>query len=130
MVLNLHNHTYEVRDGMHDLKGTLQRIPDLKLGPDLDWLVQAEVNPVEFLLQYGDRIVFLHLRDQKEDKTWVEAMGEGAMDYDAIRQALTKINFAGDAVIELAHPQGLKLTRPLRESLRLSRQFIRKKLGY
>ena len=52
------------------------------------------------------------------------------MDYDAIRQALTKIHFAGDAVIELAHPPGLKLTRPLRESLKISRQFIRKKLGY
>ncbi len=130
VVLNLHNHTYEVRDGMHDVKGTLQRIPDIKLGPDLDWLVQAGVNPVDFLLQFGDRIVFLHLRDQQEDKTWVEAMGEGKMDYAAISQALKKINFAGDAVIELAHPQGLVLTRPLRESLKISRQFVRDKLGY
>ncbi len=130
VVLNLHNHTYEVRDGMHDLKGTLQRIPDIKLGPDLDWLVQAGVNPVEFLLQYGDRIVFLHLRDQKEDKSWVEAMGEGSMDYDAIGQALKKIQFTGDAVIELAHPKGLVLTRPVRDSLKISRQFVRDKLGY
>lgn len=130
VVLNLHNHTYEVRDGLHDVKGTLQRIPDIKLGPDLDWLVQAGVNPVEFLLQFGDRIVFLHLRDQQKDKTWVEAMGEGSMDYAAISQALKKINFAGDAVIELAHPPGLVLTRPLRESLKISRQFVRDTLGY
>ncbi len=130
VVLNLHNHTYEVRDGMHDLHGTLQRIPDVKLGPDLDWLVQAGVDPVEFLLHYGDRIVFMHLRDQKKDKTWVEAMGEGDMDYHAIHQALEKIQFRGDAVIELAHPAGLVLTRPLRESLKISRQFVRDQLGY
>jgi sugar phosphate isomerase/epimerase len=130
IVLNLHNHTYEVENGMWDLKGTLARLPDIKLGPDLDWLVQADVDPVEFLLRYGDRIVFLHLRDQKRDKTWVEAMGEGDIDYAAISRALRKLHFTGYAVIELAHPRGLKLTRPLRESLKISREYVRKTLGY
>ena len=128
--LNLHNHKYEVENDLHDLRGTLKRIPDVKLGPDLDWLVQANVDPVEFLVEYGDRIVFLHLRDQKQDKTWVEAMGEGDMDYGAVSKALTKISFHGHAVIELAHPRNMKLTRPLRESLKISRQFVRDTLGY
>ena len=35
IVPNLHNHVYEVRDNEHDLNGTLARIPDMKLGPDL-----------------------------------------------------------------------------------------------
>jgi sugar phosphate isomerase/epimerase len=130
VVLNLHNHTYEVQDELHDLKGTLARIPDIKLGPDLDWLVQAGVDPVRFLTEFGDRIVFLHLRDQKSDKTWVEAMGEGDMDYAAVGRALRKIGFSGHAVIELAHPRGFKLTRPLRESLKKSREYVRKTLGY
>ena len=130
VVLNLHNHTYEVTDDVHDLKGTLERVPHVKLGPDLDWLVQANVDPAKFLLDYGDRIVFLHLRDQKNDKTWVEAMGEGDMDYAAIRLALEKIKFAGDVAIELAHPRDFKTTRPLRESLKISRQFVQDKLGY
>ncbi|MHB8971889.1 MAG: sugar phosphate isomerase/epimerase family protein [Pirellulaceae bacterium] len=130
VVLNLHNHTYEVADGMYDLKGTLERVPDAKLGPDLDWLVQADVDPVKFLLEYGNRIVFMHLRDQLPDKTWVEAMGEGRMDYEAVRVALQKIRFSGDAAIELAHPRDLKLQRPLRESLKISRQFVKDKLGY
>jgi sugar phosphate isomerase/epimerase len=130
VVLNLHNHKYEVRDDQYDLKNTLQRIPDVRLGPDLDWLVQADVDPIEFLLQHAERIVFLHLRDQKRDKTWVEAMGDGDMDYDAVGRTLKQIQFSGDAVIELAHPKGLKLTRPLREDLKISRQFVRDKLGY
>jgi len=130
VVLNLHNHTYEVENNEHDLKGTLARIPDVKLGPDLNWLVRAGVDPVDFIKRYGDRIIFLHLRDQKADGTWSEAMGEGDMDYVAIGKALHEINFSGDAMIELAHESGFKLTRPLRESLRMSREFVRKTLGY
>lgn len=130
VTLNLHNHKYEVEDGLHDLRGTLERIPDVRLGPDLDWLVQADVDPVDFLLEFGERIVFLHLRDQKRDKTWVEAMGEGDMDYAAVGRALKKIRFSGHAVIELAHPRDLKLTRPLRESLKRSRQYVRRTLGF
>jgi sugar phosphate isomerase/epimerase len=103
VVLNLHNHTYEVENGMHDLKGTLARIPDVKLGPDLNWLVRAGVDPVSFIKTYGKQIVFLHLRDQKADGKWSEAMGEGNMDYVAIGKALQEVKFSGDAVIELAH---------------------------
>ncbi len=130
VVLNLHNHTYEVENGEYDLKGTLSRIPGVKLGPDLNWLLRAGVDPVDFVKRYGDRIVFLHLRDQKADGTWSEAMGEGSMNYSAIGQALRDIHFSGTAVIELAHPDGFKLTRPLRESLKISREYVRKTMGF
>jgi sugar phosphate isomerase/epimerase len=130
IVLNLHNHTYEVENNEYDLKGTLARIPEAKLGPDLNWLLRAGVDPVDFIKRYGKRIIFLHLRDQKTDGTWSEAMGEGNMDYVAIGKALREINFHGDAVIELAHEQGFQLTRPLGESLKMSREFVRKTLGF
>jgi sugar phosphate isomerase/epimerase len=130
IVLNLHNHTYEVRDRMHDLRGTLARVPHVKLGPDLNWLVRGGVDPVEFILKFADRIVFLHLRDQNADGTWSEAMGEGDMDYVAIGKALHQINFAGHAVIELAHERDFQPTRPLRDSLKISREFVKHTLGY
>jgi len=130
VVLNLHNHTYEVTDNLHDLKGTLARIPDVKLGPDLNWLVRGGVDPVAFIRQYGQQIVFLHLRDQKANGRWSEALGEGDMDYPAIAKALKDISFPGHAVIELAHESDFVPTRPLRESLKLSRQFVRKVFGY
>jgi sugar phosphate isomerase/epimerase len=57
-------------------------------------------------------------------------MGEGDMDYAIIGKTLRQIRFSGDAVIELAHPRGFRLTRPLRESLKMSRAFVRKTLGY
>jgi sugar phosphate isomerase/epimerase len=130
VVLNLHNHTYEVENDMHDLRGTLARIPEVKLGPDLNWLVRGGVNPVNFIKTFGDRIVFLHIRDQNADGTWSEAVGEGDMDYVAIGRALSAINFSGDAVIELAHENNFKPTRPLRDSFRMSRIYVRKTLGY
>jgi len=130
VVLNLHNHTYEVENDLYDLKGTLARIPEVKLGPDLNWLVRAGVDPVWFIRQFGKQIVFLHLRDQKKDGRWSEALGEGDTDFAAIGRALHEIGFAGDAVIELAHENGFKLTRPLRETWKLSRKSVKDGLGY
>ena len=130
VVLNLHNHTYEVENNLHDLKGTLARIPDIPLGPDLNWLVRGGVNPVDFIETYADQIVFLHLRDQNADGTWSEALGEGDMDHGAIAKALNDIRFSGDAIIELAHEGNFTPTRPLRESLRMSRTFVKETLGY
>ena len=130
IVLNLHNHTYEVENNEYDLKGTLARVPDAKLGPDLNWLVRAGVDPVDFIKRYGDRIIFLHLRDQGADGKWTEALGEGVMDYVAIGKALREVRFSGDAMIELAHERGFRLTSPLRESWKMSREFVRKTLGF
>lgn len=127
---NLHNHIYEVAHGEYDLRNTLQRVPEARLGPDLDWLVGAGVNPLDFIRTYGNRIVFAHLRDRKASGVWSEAMGEGNLDYAAFGRALREVGFAGDVAIELAHPAGFKPTRPLRESLRMSREYVRRQMGW
>jgi sugar phosphate isomerase/epimerase len=126
---NLHNHTYEVENDLHDLKGTLSRLPEARLGPDLNWLVRGGVEPAAFIRHYGSKIIFLHLRDQKKDGRWAEAIGEGDMNYPAITAALKETRFQGDAVIELAHERDFKPTRPLRESFRMSREFVRTSFG-
>ena len=130
VVLNLHNHTYEVENNEHDLRGTLERIPDVKLGPDLNWLLRAGVDPVDFIRRRGKQMVFAHLRDQKADGKWPEAMGEGVTDHAAIAKALREARFAGDLAIELAHEREFQVTRPLRESLKMSRECVRKTMGY
>jgi sugar phosphate isomerase/epimerase len=129
VVLNLHNHTYEIADNLYDLKGTLARIPDVKLGPDIGWLARGGVDPVAFIRQYGRQIVFCHFRDQTAENKWSEAMGEGSMDYPAIMKALREAGFHGQIVIELAFERDFKPTRPIRESLKLSREFVGKLLG-
>ncbi len=130
VVLNLHNYTQDVADDMYELKGMLKRIPGLKLGPDLDWLVHGGVDPAAFIRQFGKRVVFMHLRDQDAEKNWTETLGEGVIDYVAISKALHKVDFQGDVVIELAYANEFKPTRPLRENLKISREFVRRVLGY
>jgi sugar phosphate isomerase/epimerase len=129
IVLNLHNHTYEVANNMYDLRGTLKRIPDIKLGPDLNWLLRAGIDPVSFLREFGKQIVFMHLRDQLKDGKWPESLGEGNVDFKEISDVLKEINFEGDAVVELAHENGFIRTRPLRESLKMSREYMKKTMG-
>ncbi len=130
VVINLHNHTYEVEDDLHDLKGTLKRIPDIKLGPDLNWLLRGGVDPVDFLKKYGDQIVFLHIRDEFKDGKWSESLGEGDVNFKAIGKTLKKIDFSGDLVVELAHENDFEPTRPIRESLKMSRMYVKKTMGY
>ena len=52
------------------------------------------------------------------------------MDYAGIGRELKKVSFSGDAVIELAHERDFKLTRPLGESWKMSREYVRNTLGY
>ena len=129
IVLNLHNHTYEVENNMFDLRGTLKRIPDINLGPDLNWLLRAGVDPVAFLREFRKQIVFLHLRDQSVDGKWPESMGEGNIDFIEIADVLKEISFEGEAIIELAHEREFIPTRPLKESLKMSRDYMIKTMG-
>ena len=130
MTANLHNHTYEVENGMHDLKGTLARIPDIKLGPDLNWLVRAGVDPVAFITNYGQQIVYLHIRDQYQDGQWTEYVGQGVTDFPAIAQALRRVDFKGRAAVELAFPEHYVPKYPLTEDWKRSLDYVKKVFGW
>ncbi len=130
ITINLHNHSYEVAEQEYDLAGTLQRVPDSKLGPDIDWLINAGVDPIDFLRRHRSRIVYAHLRDRDAKGVWTEALGEGVVDFAGVARTLREIGFSGQLAIELAHPRGFQLTRPLRESLRISREHVRRVMGF
>jgi sugar phosphate isomerase/epimerase len=125
---NLHNHTFEVANGMHDLKGTLARIPGVKLGPDLNWLIRGGVDPVWFIETYGHQMVYMHLRDQYGSGKWTEYLGQGVTDFPAIAKALQKVNFKGRAAIELAFDN--QPVNPVRDDWKTSRQYVSKVFGW
>jgi sugar phosphate isomerase/epimerase len=129
IVLNLHNHTAEVENNMYDLRGTLKRIPDVRLGPDLNWLLRAGINPVDFLREFRKQIVFMHLRDQLNNGKWPESLGEGNVNFREIADVMNEIGFQGDAIIELAHENGFIRTRPLKESLKMSRDYMKRTMN-
>ncbi|MCF2505249.1 sugar phosphate isomerase/epimerase [Dyadobacter sp. CY107] len=128
IVLNLHNHTYEVENDLHDLKGTLSRIPDIKLGPDLNWLVRGGVDPVWFINTYGHQIVYMHLRNQKASGKWSESLEEGVTDFKGISQALKKQNYKGRVAVELAFDE--PTTRSLPENWKKSRDYVTQVFGW
>ena len=125
---NIHNHTFEVENDMHDLKGIMERVPEIKLGPDLNWLVRGGVDPVWFIKTYGQRMVYMHIRDQNADGKWTEAVGEGVMDFPAIAKALHDINYSGRAAIELAFDG--PPVKEVKESWKTSREYVKKVFGW
>lgn len=125
---NLHNHTFEVINDLHDFKGTIARVPELKLGPDLNWLIRGGVDPVWFIKTYGHKMVYMHLRDQDAQGKWTEAVGEGVTDFPAIAKALKAINYKGKAAIELAFDK--PPVHPVKEDWKKSREYVRKVFGW
>jgi sugar phosphate isomerase/epimerase len=88
---------------MFELKEKVKRIPDIRLGPNLDSLLRAKVNPITFLKEFKDNIVFFHLRDELSNGKWSESIGEGVVDFKQIGDTLETIKFKGEIIIELAH---------------------------
>jgi sugar phosphate isomerase/epimerase len=76
------------------------------------------------------QIVYLHIRDQYKNGEWSEALGEGDTDFKAISQAIHNSNFSGIATIELAFPRNLTPTRPIKDSWKISRNFVKENFGW
>lgn len=125
---NIHNHTFEVENDMHDLKGIIERVPEIKLGPDLNWLVRGGVDPVWFIKNYGQRMVYMHIRDQNAEGKWTETVGDGVMDFPAIAKALHDINYSGRAAIELAFEE--PPVNEVKESWKKSREYVKDVFGW
>ena len=127
LIMNLHNHIYEVENHEYELKENIRRIPDIKLGPDLNWLLRAGIDPFGFLRRYGDRIAYMHVRDESQGR-WVEALGEGDFDLFEFKEVLREIKFEGDIGIELAHEEGHKFVRSMGDDFKLSYRNLKKAL--
>jgi sugar phosphate isomerase/epimerase len=127
---NLHNHMDQVKNNMYDLKETLKRVPDAKLGPDLGWLKKAGVDPVKFIKMYGDRMVFMHILDVGANGKWTKIVGQGIMNWPAIVKALRSVGFSGQAAIELDFPGTPSRGANLEKYWAKSRTFVKKTFGW
>lgn len=130
VVLNLHNHVYEVADKEYDLSNTLKRIPEAKLGPDIGWLVRAGIDPLDFIRRHASRLVYFHIRNELPGGKWPENLTEGIVDYAAIGRLLREIRFSGALAIELAHERDFQPARSNGENFRISRQWLREQAKF
>ncbi len=97
---------------------------------DEEEVVARTLSEVEQVLEgFTQTYEIIVVDDGSGDGTFAEVMGEGDMDYAAIGKALHEVDFTGYAVIELATPRKQQ-TRSMRESLKISRQYVRTTMGY
>jgi sugar phosphate isomerase/epimerase len=85
---------------------------------------------VEFIENYGEKMVYLHIRDQYQNGEWTEYVGQGDTDFERIGQALKAVNFSGMAAIELAFPNDFESEFPLKEDWKKSKEFIWQTFGW
>ena len=127
ITLNYHTHGEPIEDIRH----VTENIPAnlLFLGPDLDWLRVGGVDPEEFIREYADHLVMMHVRDYHIGGDRTEALGEGDADYRRLGQLLEEVKFEGEFVVELAIPGGKQPTYPIAELLKKSREHLRETIG-
>ena len=92
---------------------------------DVHWVWKGEVNPLDGLKQYGNRVVTWHLR-QSRDRIWWEDLDTGDVDYAAVAQYAKEHSLPRRFSVELALEPGTKITRSVIENHRRSREFVRR----
>lgn len=127
---NLHTYSRDAADDYAEVREMVARLSaeELALGPDLAWLAHGGGDPVAFVERFGQRIVFCHVRDRREDNTWAEAAGEGIEDFAAQGRALRAAGFDGPVVYEPAYADD-QPTRSMLQNLRLSAAHLRAAIG-
>ncbi|MFW6162901.1 MAG: sugar phosphate isomerase/epimerase family protein [Planctomycetota bacterium] len=126
----LHNHTPAMRSDGREVHANLRNTDPAHvwLNADVEWIRHGGGDPVAFLEEYGDRTASLHLRDAAATQ-WVQALGEGDMDLEAIAEVLRRKGFAGPISLELATDPRTVVTRSFEANHRRSRAVIRRVFG-
>lgn len=124
--LLIHNHTPEIKDNARELRATCERTdPKLvNLCLDVLWAYRGGVDPLQLIREYPERIKGLHLRNSIGG-VLSEVLCEGDIDYAALARLLEEIGYEDWLLVELEYEPETEVTRPVRENLRLSVEYVR-----
>jgi inosose dehydratase len=135
--LGYHNHMGSLGERPEEVDQILQATDPryAKLELDVAHYFQGGGDPTKAIEKYGDRLLFLHIKDvepatgnadAKRPYRFVE-LGRGKVNLPAVFDALHKVNFRGWAIVELdAVPD---MTRTPKESGAISKKYLEEKLG-
>lgn len=125
-----HNHSPEMRSNARELHYTFRNSDPRNLwyNADVEWIRHGGGDPVRMLEEYGDRTASLHVRDAVGTQ-WVQALGEGDLDFAGIARVLREKRFAGPLSFEIAIDEHTRVSRSIEENHRISREFIRRVFG-
>ncbi len=128
--LDVHFHAPELRNDARELRWDMDKTdPALVfLCDDVHWMYRGGVDPYALLEKYGPRVRGTHLRNSVGG-VWSEELGPGDIDYARIAERLKKVGYTEWLTVELAIEDKTPQTRPLVESMKMSREFIRQTFG-
>ena len=135
--LGYHNHMGSLGERPEEVEQILQDADPryAKLELDVAHYFQGGGDPAKAIEEYGDRLLFLHIKDveqltgntdAKRPYRFVE-LGRGNVDLPAAFNALHKVNFRGWAIVELDVVPDK--TRTPKESAAISKKYLEEKLG-
>lgn len=130
MSLFIHNHTPEMVSNAREFRSycDLTDPEFVNVCIDVHWVYRGGVDPFQLTEEYASRIGAMHVRNST-DGVWMEYLGDGDIDYRAYKDLLNSINYKGWITVELAYEANTKITRPLVENARISREYVREVFG-
>jgi sugar phosphate isomerase/epimerase len=128
--LFIHQHAPEMaenaREWRHILKNTDPKAVEFCL--DTHWVLRGGQDVMTLLKECGSRLGSLHLRNSKNG-VWLEDFSAGDIDYGQVAAYLKEIGFHGWLMVELAYDKETAITRPIVDSLRISREYAESVFG-
>jgi inosose dehydratase len=130
--------------GYHNHMGSLSEKPEeldqimsasdaryVKLELDIAHYFQGGGDPVKAIEKFGDRLLFLHIKDVERVSASVYRfveLGRGLVDVPAVFDSLNKVGFRGWAVVELDEvPENAHSPK---EAAAANKEYLQEKLGF
>jgi inosose dehydratase len=134
--LGYHNHMNSLGEAPDEVDRIMDAVDPryVKLELDIAHYAQGGGDPAKAIRKYGDRILFLHIKDvesvtpsdnQKNTYRFVE-LGRGRVDLPAVFAALKAVKFRGWAIIELDNVPDKSGTP--KASAMISKKYVEEKL--
>ena len=130
--LGYHNHMGSLSERPEELDQIMSASDPryVKLELDIAHYLQGGGDPVKAIEKYGDRLLFLHIKDVERVSQSVYRfveLGRGLVDVPAVFESLNHIGFRGWAVVELDEvPPG---AHSAKEAAAANKEYLQEKLG-
>ncbi|MCX7750556.1 MAG: sugar phosphate isomerase/epimerase [Candidatus Bipolaricaulota bacterium] len=98
-----------------DHRGFLERFPGLGACLDVGHLHTVGGDVAAYVRALGDRLVHLHLHDNRGSGDDHLGLGEGTLDWRGVVSALEEAGYAGPVILEIPDPEALRRSVALLE---------------
>ena len=127
-----HTHGPELEDDYREMRCILELdASQISLAYDIANAARVigPAGAVDFIDTFRSRIGYVHYKDCRADGVLVEAIGDGAIDWQAVARSLNGSDYSGWVVVEIEPGHGMEAHRSVLADATLSRQCIRETLG-